>query len=90
MGRSRNKIYDTSYSHFVTMTVVDWLSIFANPELATIILDFFLVPKLCLGIDYIHNNPVRRGYVDEPWQRRYSSARNYEGKQGLVDVQTAW
>ena len=27
---------------------------------------------------YIHNNPVRRGYVDKPEHWRYSSARNYE------------
>ena len=29
-------------------------------------------------IVYIHNNPVRRGYVDAPEHWRYSSARNYE------------
>jgi len=28
---------------------------------------------------YIHNNPVRRGYVDLPEHWRYSSARNYLG-----------
>lgn len=28
-------------------------------------------------IEYIHNNPVRRGYVDAPEHWRYSSARNY-------------
>ena len=26
---------------------------------------------------YVHNNPVRRGYVDAPEHWRYSSARNY-------------
>ena len=41
-------------------------------------------------IGYIHNNPVRRGYVDEPKQWRYSSAMNYEGEQGLLDVTTDW
>jgi putative transposase len=41
-------------------------------------------------IEYIHNNPVKRGYVDEPVHWRYSSARNYVGLPGLVDVQTAW
>ena len=29
-------------------------------------------------IIYIHNNPVRRGYVNQPEQWRCSSARNYE------------
>ena len=27
-------------------------------------------------LDYAHNNPVKRGYVDEPVHWRYSSARN--------------
>ena len=41
-------------------------------------------------VEYIHNNPVRRGYVDDPCHWRYSSARNYEGKQGLVNVLIEW
>jgi REP element-mobilizing transposase RayT len=41
-------------------------------------------------VEYIHNNPVRRGYIDEAKEWRYSSARNYEGEQGLVHVQTEW
>jgi hypothetical protein len=40
-------------------------------------------------LDYIHQNPVKRGYVDEPEHWRYSSARNYAGRKGLVDVD-AW
>ena len=35
-------------------------------------------------IEYIHNNPVKRGYVDLPIHWRYSSARNYEGLEGLT------
>ena len=41
-------------------------------------------------LEYIHNNPVRRGYVDDPVHWRYSSARNYAGKAGLLDVITDW
>jgi REP element-mobilizing transposase RayT len=41
-------------------------------------------------LEYIHNNPVKRGYVDEPVHWRYSSARNYAGKSGLVDVVVDW
>ena len=41
-------------------------------------------------LDYIHNNPVRRGYVDDPADWRYSSARNYQGLSGLLDVETNW
>ena len=38
--------------------------------------------------DYIHNNPVARGYVEDPLHWRYSSARNYEGREGLIEVVT--
>jgi hypothetical protein len=40
--------------------------------------------------DYMHNNPVARGYVDLPVHWRYSSARNYEARPGLIAVQTRW
>ncbi len=41
--------------------------------------DEMLIQKL----DYIHQNPVKRGYVDEPVHWRYSSARNYAGNSGF-------
>jgi len=37
-------------------------------------------------LDYIHYNPVKRGYVDLPEHWRYSSARNYMGQKGLIEV----
>ncbi len=37
-------------------------------------------------IQYIHNNPVKRGYVDNAVHWRYSSARDYEGVDGLIEV----
>jgi putative transposase len=40
----------------------------------TIESDHFFTEKL----NYIHENPVRKGFVDRPSQWRYSSARNYE------------
>ena len=40
--------------------------------------------------DYIHMNPVKRGYVDEAVDWRYSSARNYARMQGLIPVHTDW
>jgi REP element-mobilizing transposase RayT len=175
MGRSRYIIYDPQYPHFPTITVVDWLPIFSNREIAenildsliylqanketilhayvvmenhlhcivkcdnlstviqsfksytarsiidyykeqnkTLILEKFRQNKLMHKVDseyqvwqegnhpeeitkdkmmqqrieYIHNNPIRRGYVDEAYYWRYSSARNYEEKLGLINVQT--
>ena len=41
-------------------------------------------------LDYIHLNPVKRGYVDKPEYWRYSSARNYLGQKGLIEVYKQW
>jgi putative transposase len=41
-------------------------------------------------LDYIHYNPVKRGYVDQPEHWRYSSARDYAGQEGLIEVIRAW
>jgi REP element-mobilizing transposase RayT len=37
-------------------------------------------------IDYIHNNPVRAGIVENAADYLYSSARDYCGKKGLVKI----
>ncbi|MCP4105055.1 MAG: transposase [Desulfobacteraceae bacterium] len=37
-------------------------------------------------IEYIHNNPVKCGYVDRPEHWRYSSARNYLGMDGVLEI----
>ena len=51
-------------------------------------------PKLILSdkmmrekIEYIHNNPIKRGYVDKDWHWRYSSARDYKGLKGLINIE---
>ena len=41
-------------------------------------------------VEYIHQNPVKRGYVDNPEHWRYSSARDYQGVQGLLNVCKQW
>jgi REP element-mobilizing transposase RayT len=38
-------------------------------------------------LDYIHQNPVEAEFVDEPEYYWYSSARDYCGKKGLIDVE---
>jgi len=35
-------------------------------------------------LDYIHDNPVKSGFVSDPTHWRYSSARNYAGIEALV------
>jgi putative transposase len=41
-------------------------------------------------LEYIHNNPVKRGFVDDPEHWRWSSARCYAGREGMVQVFTDW
>jgi putative transposase len=41
-------------------------------------------------LDYVHQNPVKRGYVDCPEHWRYSSARDYAGRKGLIEIERAW
>ncbi|MBE0435850.1 MAG: transposase [Methylomicrobium sp.] len=41
-------------------------------------------------IEYIHLNPVKRGYVDKAEHWRYSSARDYLGQAGLIEVCRQW
>ena len=40
-------------------------------------------------LDYIHNNPVRNGLAEEPWHYIYSSARDCQGRKGLVNIEFA-
>ncbi|MCG8328335.1 MAG: transposase [Chitinophagales bacterium] len=45
-------------------------------------------PKWILQkLDYIHLNPVRAGWVDEPKAYIYSSARQYSGENGLLPIE---
>ena len=37
-------------------------------------------------LNYIHNNPVEAGFVEYPWQWRYSSAKDYSDGKGLVAI----
>ena len=41
-------------------------------------------------IQYIHQNPVKRGYVNEAEHWRYSSAGDYANEKGLVDIVRFW
>ncbi|NVN92815.1 MAG: transposase [Desulfuromonadales bacterium] len=41
---------------------------------------------MCKTLDYIHVNPIKRGYVDRAEQWRYSSARNYAGESGVFGI----
>ena len=37
-------------------------------------------------IDYIHNNPVKAGFVTEPTEWKYSSARNFANEDSAMEI----
>lgn len=37
-------------------------------------------------VEYIHNNPVKSGIVEIPESYLYSSAQDFEGEKGLIDL----
>ncbi len=41
-------------------------------------------------IKYIHQNTVKRGYVDETVHWKHSSTRDYESMRGLIEVERFW
>ncbi len=41
-------------------------------------------------LEYMHFNPLKRDYVDDPVHWRHSSARNYAGLPGLFPVTIDW
>ena len=52
-------------------------------------------PQLIQGSDmfqqkaaYLHNNPIRSGYVEKPEDWEYSSAANYILGEGLLEIDT--
>lgn len=40
--------------------------------------------------EYIHQNPVRAGWVDQPRDYLYSSARDYQDEPGLLPITRLW
>ena len=40
-----------------------------------------------IKVNYIHQNPVRAGIVEVPEHYMYSSAANYEGKKGIIEIE---
>jgi REP-associated tyrosine transposase len=37
-------------------------------------------------LDYIHNNPMEAGIVENPEDYMYSSAKDYSGRKGLLEI----
>lgn len=37
-------------------------------------------------VDYVHNNSVAAGFVVDPWDWKYSSAKDYSGGKGVLEM----
>ena len=75
-----NQLKSAKLAHKVRQTHQLWQE-GAHPQALT-------TPAMALQkIDYIHRNPVARGYVDDPSHWRYSSCRDYVGQQGLIEIE---
>ena len=53
-------------------------------------IELFTLAFIQQKIDYIHDNPVRAGYVVEPSHYLYSSASNYREVESIVEVDCLW
>jgi hypothetical protein len=41
-------------------------------------------------LEYIHQNPVKAGWVAEPQHFLYSSAKDYAGEKGILKIKMLW
>tara|TARA_R100000908_G_scaffold45503_4_gene21733 strand:- start:25725 stop:26441 length:717 start_codon:yes stop_codon:yes gene_type:complete len=76
---SLNKLKQAKKSHKIESEHQVWEESYHPKQL-------FTYKMVAQKMDYIHFNPVKRGYVDEPSHWRYSSARNYDGRAGLIPI----
>src|SRR4051794_27730743 len=106
MGRSRFRFGESPFPHFLTCkerrvhTLLDGLEYHKarhNGDRAFQLWQEGSHPKvieteevLRQKLEYIHQNPVKRGYVSDPAHWRYSSARNDARIEALVHVSTDW
>jgi putative transposase len=49
-------------------------------------IELYTLPVILQKLQYIHENPVKEGWVNEPADYPYSSASNYFYDKGLLDV----
>ena len=50
-------------------------------------IELWSTPVIEQKADYLHENPVVAGYVNEAWHWKYSSAIDYSGGKGLIDLE---
>ncbi|WP_423129760.1 hypothetical protein [Gaoshiqia sp. Z1-71] len=87
----RNKI-SPGYTYYLTLTVVGWIDLFTRPVYKHVIVDSlnYMTAFLEEKMEYIRNNPVKAELVANPEEYLYSSARDYAGEKGLVNIEFVW
>ena len=51
MSRTRYRIFDTEYPHFLTCTIVGWLPVFTRPDAVAIVFDSWRFLQQNRGLD---------------------------------------
>ncbi|WP_423128672.1 hypothetical protein [Gaoshiqia sp. Z1-71] len=84
----RNKI-SPGYTYYFSLTVVGWIDLFTRPVYKHVIVDSlnYMTAFLEEKMEYIRNNPVKAELVANPEEYLYSSARDYAGEKGLVNIE---
>jgi REP element-mobilizing transposase RayT len=49
-------------------------------------IELWSTPVIKQKLDYIHNNPVKAGFVNNPWEWKYSSSRNYTELDSAIEI----
>jgi REP element-mobilizing transposase RayT len=52
-------------------------------------IELWSTPVIKQKMDYIHDNPVKAGFVANPEDWKYSSAKNFQGDEGIVTIDDA-
>jgi len=80
------QVRDQEMPYFLTFQVVGWAAVFSRK----VYRDFVLENLTYCRKKYIDENPVRAGLVENPEDYLCSSARNYSGLKGLIEVDYWW
>ena len=62
------KFHEKDGAYFISFATAFWIDLFTRMGYFDIVI---------ASLDYVHQNPVESGFVIEPWEWKYSSARNY-------------
>ncbi|HET8809999.1 MAG TPA: transposase [Flavobacteriaceae bacterium] len=49
-------------------------------------IELWSTPVIKQKLSYIHNNPIKSGFVKEAWEWKYSSARNYAEMDAVIAI----